>query len=234
MSIVALKRKSKSKYSKISHNKGFSLNSDRHQRSSSFVGGSSSFNNTVNRTRFKGSEPIGYGSCCGKYNRNIINSNYCCNPTPETKYIRQSVKNTKGYLSRKNVWLTGGYPKFVYQSQSINDYERYNSKISSCNACKNRQNENSGENCKNLENKCTTSQLPLNMSGVKRTNLNINNYQKTVGAISQGEYITTDYKCNNCLPPPPDKREYPPPITNKGCYVKVSSQEEAIAMGLYK
>ena len=145
MSIVALKRKSHATHFKISNKKGFSLNGSRHQRSSSFVGGSSSFNNTVNRTRFKGTQPIGHGSCCGKYNVNVINSNYCGTNTDTPNIGKKSVKNTKGHLSRKNVWLTHGWPKFVVQPQSKNDYETYYSKIKNCNSCT--KDDNSNDKC---------------------------------------------------------------------------------------
>tara|TARA_Y100001970_G_C14246533_1_gene868667 strand:+ start:695 stop:1378 length:684 start_codon:yes stop_codon:yes gene_type:complete len=226
MSIVTLKRKSHATHFKISHNKGFNLNGTRHQRSSFFVGGSTSFNNTVNRTRFRGAEPIGHGSCCGKYKKNIINSHSCCNGTFDNKQAKKSVKNTKGYLSRKNVWLTHGYPKFVYQPQASTNYETYYSKITNCNGCKNEQNNDSGVECNK------TSHLPSNMNNVKR-NLNVKNYNKKIRPLSQGEYIKSEHKCNKCLPPPPEKREFPPAVNNCGCNIKVSTQEEAINMGLY-
>ena len=228
MSIVTMKRKSHATHFKISHNKDFNLNGNRHQRSSSFVGGSSSFANSTLRTPFKGAHPRGHGTCCGKYNGKIINSHYCSTP-PVSNVGKKSVKNNKGYLSRKNLWLTGGYPKFVVQPQSKSDYKTYYEKITNCNGCKTRQTDGSGEICSEP---CGSSNLPGNMVLPGRK-INVKNYQQTIEPMSQGEYIESHYKCNKCLPPPPHKREFPMAINNGGCNVKIESHQEAIDMGFY-
>lgn len=235
MSIVTMKRKSHATHFKISHNKDFNLNGNRHQRSSSFVGGSSSFANSTVRTPFKGAHPRGHGTCCGKYNGNVINSHYC-STAPVSNVGKKSVKNTKGYLSRKNVWLTGGYPKFVVQPQSKSDYKTYYEKITNCNGCKHYQTNDAGDACSNpssSSNKnCNTSNLPGNMKLPGRK-LNVQNYQKTMEPMSQGTYIESHHKCNKCLPPPASKREFPMAINNNGCNVKITSHQQAIDMGMY-
>lgn len=234
MSIVTMKKKSHATHFKISHKNGFSLNSNRHQRSSSFVGGSSSFANSTLRTPFKGPHPRGHGSCCGKYNGKVINSHYCSTP-PVSNAGKKSVKNTKGYLSRKNVWLTHGFPKFVVQPQNQSDYNTYYSKITNCNGCKNRQTDDSGDGCSgsNSQTKnCGSTNLPGNMR-LNGRNLHVQNYQQTIQPMSQGEYVESHYKCNKCLPPPPEKREFPMAVNNNGCNVQINTHEEAIAMGVY-
>ena len=236
MSIVTLKKKSHATHFKVSQNKVFNINGVRPQRSSSFVGGSSSFNNTINKTPFKGTHPKGHGTCCGKYKNNIIKSNYSCHGDINNKTAIKSVKNTKGYLYGKTIWIYHGYPKFVVQPQSKSDYDTYYSKLTNCNGCKNNQNNDSG-NCKSDGfsddyKKCSASKLPNNMSNIKK-NVMVYNYSKQPKTMTQGEYIQSYYKCNKCIPPPPEKREFPPAVNNSGCNVVISSHQEAINMGLY-
>ena len=228
MSIVTLKKKSHATHFKISKNNNFNLNGTRHQRSSSFVGGSSSFNNTVNRTRFKGAEPCGHGGCCGRYNKKIINSNYSCNEGFTNLTPKKSVKNNKGYLSRKNVWLTHGFPKFVVQPTATqNDYKTYYAKLTNCNGSKNNQQDDAGVKCNTQQ-----SQMPTNMKGLKR-NFLVFNYSKKPKTLSQGEYIQSQFKTNKCLPPPPEKREFPLAVNNNGCNTVIETHQDAIDMGLY-
>lgn len=230
MSIVTLKKKSQATHFKISNKKGFNLNGNNHIYSSSFVGGSSSFNNSKNKTRFKGIYGIGHGGCCGKYNHNVSNSGYCYNQhdLQTNKFGKPSVKNTKGYLNKKNYWLNSPYPCNIVQPvNNIKSYTTYYSELKNCNGCKVNQNQDSGLKCNtNTDNK------PLNMSQIKK-NINVNNYNKTIYPLSQEQYITTNLKCNKCLPPPPDKREFPLAVNNSGCNIKLETKQEALDLNLY-
>lgn len=235
MSIVTLKKKSHATHFKISNKKGFNLNGKINFRSSSFVGGSSSYTNTINRTRFKGLHGIGHGGCCGKYKHDVSNSGYCFMETDKINtFGKKSVKNTKGYLSTKNYWLNSPYPCNIVQPTNRKDYSVYYSEITNCNGCKTSQSDDSGCSSEqfNISNNCNAQSKPLNMSQVKK-NLNINNYNKKIYPEDQGVYISTTLKCNKCLPPPPEKREFPLAYNNSGCNVQITSHSQAINMNLY-
>lgn len=97
----------------VSHDKGFSLNSN--LRNNSYVGQTSLARKTNKPyfTRYKG--PSGYGGCCGKYYISFTKHDRC---SIFNDSIKKSVINTKGMLSKKNKWLNTGYPNIVVQPDS--------------------------------------------------------------------------------------------------------------------
>jgi len=132
MSIATLKKKSKHIHSKNigKGSDGFSINGNRRILSSSLVG-ADSFNRSKNRTRFKGSEPVGHGGCCGKYSKKIMNSGR--QNFNDMSKVKSSVKTTKGMIATRHKWLSRPYPYFWVQPTSQTyGYEDYLKKIS-CN-----------------------------------------------------------------------------------------------------
>ncbi len=112
MSLVALKRKSLTKYNQqhsANSSAGFSINGV--IRNNSYIGKSSNMTNGV-RTPFKGDTPRGHGGCCGTYGGTIISA-----PQPYVNDLEtpfKSVKSTNGYLEQylhhefPNYWVDPG------------------------------------------------------------------------------------------------------------------------------
>ena len=112
------------------------------------------------------------------------------------------------------------FPKFVVQPTSTqNDYKTYYAKITNCNGSKNNQQDDAGVKCR------------VNCSS--KRNVLVFNYSKKPKTLSQGEYIQSQLKTNKCLPPPPEKREFPPAVNNNGCNTVIETHQDAIDMGLY-
>ena len=68
-------------------------------------------------------------------------------------------------MSRKNVWLTHGFPKFVVQPTATqNDYKTYYAKITNCNGSKNNQQDDAGVKCRVNCHRCLQIRLKRNFS----------------------------------------------------------------------
>lgn len=95
MSIVTMKRKSRGYNNPISSN-GFSLNGG--YRNQGWVG-QTSISRSINRTVFKGLDPVGHGGLLGSYNRSILSNNQCTSNI--NTIIKPSTLTTKGYFDYK-------------------------------------------------------------------------------------------------------------------------------------
>lgn len=175
MSLVVLRRKSQTKYSKISAHKGFfSLNNPRRVDSHR--------NQTQTQTPMKGSVPRGHGTCCGKYPI-VINKSSYINYDPSVRSDSEgksntgiSVKNNRASISTRNKWIKRGYPHYIVQDVNPMSSQEYSRKLSAREG-----GENYGRNAKLLacnDNKCPKSEVDVNI--VKRTDtLDYSEYLKT-------------------------------------------------------
>uniref|UniRef100_A0AB39J8K1 Uncharacterized protein n=1 Tax=Florenciella sp. virus SA2 TaxID=3240092 RepID=A0AB39J8K1_9VIRU len=200
MSLSVLKKKSNTKYSKISSKKGyFSLNNPRRVYSHS--------NQPQTQTPMKGNVPRGHGSCCGKYPVVINNSQY----KNYDYHIREfngpkanpgiSVKNNRGSIDTRFKWIKSTYPNYIVKKMNDTDYSEYYYRINGQNATTSTSvNE---VNCVGAEN-CKT----LNSHIVKR-----------VDTLDYSEYLKTSFLNKKCLPPPNSKAPVPVPVQGNctGC-----------------
>ena len=200
MSIATLKKKSSHIHSKnISRGSdGFSIYGNRRILSSSLVG-ADSFNRSKNRTRFKGSEPVGHGGCCGKYNKNIMNSGR--QNFNDTSEVKLSVKNTKGMLSTRYKWLNRTYPYFMVQpTAETYGYEDYLKRLS-----------------------CNNS-LPGDASGKCSSSNKVETYFSDPSHLDYATYLKTHLLTKKCILTSNyfnnNKQSYPPYVnrTGEGCW----------------
>ena len=194
MSLVVLKRKSQTKYSKISSKKGdFSINNPRRVGSHS--------NQVQTQTPMKGNVPRGHGSCCGHYPIVMNKSQYKNYDYHEREFNGDkanpgiSVKNNRGSISSRNKWMKSTYPNYVVKKMDSYDYSEYYKKINGQNASI--DNEQVGEACNGDENCKKLSSANV----VKRTD-----------TMDYSEYLKTKFLKKNCLPTPNSKAPIPVPI----------------------
>lgn len=199
MSLTVLKRKSNTKYGKISSrgNSGFSLNNPRRIDSHS--------NKVQTQTPMKGTALRGHGSCCGQFKQVINNSQYKNYDSMERIFVGNqgiSVKNNHASISTRYKWIKRGYPYSVFKD--TNQYDQntaslYTEKKATNAICKNDGNEDSGnanlqDSCENHSSQC---KIPLQ------------NIVKSVGVLSQSEYIRSKLLDKNCLPQAGDNKHFP-------------------------
>ena len=205
MSIATLKKKSKHIHSKNigKGSDGFSIYGNRRILSSSLVG-ADSFNRSKNRTRFKGSEPVGHGGCCGKYNKKIMNSGR--QNFNDMSEVKPSVKNTKGMLTTRFKWLSRPYPYYWVQPTSQTyGYEDYLKRLS-CN------NSLPGD----ASGKCT--------SGTCTTGNKVGTYFSDPSHLDYATYLKTHLLTKKCILTSGyfenNKEAYPPYVnrTGEGCW----------------
>ena len=130
MSIVALKRNSKRYTNKLSHEKSFSLNGG--YRNQGRVG-QTSLSRSITGTKYRGTQPIGNGGCCGRYNLTLLNSN-CSNNNPNI--IKKSSINTRGMIDSRikhptSVYNTSCENSCLGSNQTVKDYSALNKSQSS-------------------------------------------------------------------------------------------------------
>ena len=196
MSLSVLKRKSQTKYGKLSSrgNVGFSINNPRRVDSHA--------NQHQTQTPMKGLAPRGHGSCCGKFPVNIIQSQYVNYDFHERQYIGDksnqgiSVKNHTGSMAIRHKWLKRGYPHTVVKDVHPMTYDTYLKQKASQSASK-----NTGEEAISQD---TCEGNP----GCKKPASNI---VKRVDTMDQSEYLMTKFQTKNCLPTPQSKQHYPKP-----------------------
>ena len=175
MSIATLKKKSSHIHSKnISRgSNGFSIYGNRRILSSSLVG-ADSFNRSKNRTRFKGSEPVGHGGCCGKYNKKIMNSGR--QNFNDTSVVKPSVKTTNGMLATRHKWLNRPFPYYwVQPTGETYGYEDYLKRLS-----------------------CNNS-LPGDASGKCSSSNKIGTYVSDPGHLDYATYLKTHLLTKKCI-----------------------------------
>ena len=214
MSLSVLKRKTNSKYSRISSSKyskdGFSLNNPRRVGSHS--------NQVQIQTPMKGNVPRGHGSCCGHYPINIVKSRYN-NYDPHVREFNGdksntgiSVKTNRSSIYSRNKWINRPYPNSVTKQIEQITYEQYiDSKKGKTNNCQSSNNVSSDTNNNGCENNYVT-----NTTSCKKQQ----NISKRVDIKDQSEYLNTNLLTNKCLPPTGNKLPNPLPLTgrcNSGC-----------------
>ena len=194
MSLVVLKRKSQTKYSKISSKKGdFSINNPRRVGSHS--------NQVQTQTPMKGNVPRGHGSCCGHYPIVMNKSQYNNYDFHEREFNGDkanpgiSVKNNQASISSRNKWMKSTYPNYVVKKMGSEDYSEYYNRINGQNTTI--DNDQVGELCNGAENCEKLSSANV----VKRTD-----------TMDYSEYLRTKFLKKNCLPTPTSKAPIPVPI----------------------
>ena len=210
MSLVALKRKSTTRYSKLSSKKGdFSINNPRR------VG--SHTNQHQTQTPMKGNVPRGHGSCCGHYPVVINKSQYNNYDFHEREFNGDkanpgiSVKNNRASISSRNKWMQSTYPNYIVKKMGTYDYSEYYDRISAQNAS--RDTDQVGDVCNGNENCKKVSSV---------------NIVKSVGALDYSEYLKTKFMKRNCLPTPNSKAPFP--VAKQGsCGSSISASEAAKA-----
>jgi hypothetical protein len=196
MSLVALKRKSQTKYGKLSSrgNNGFSLNNPRRVDSHA--------NQHQTQTLMKGLAPRGHGSCCGKFPRVINKSQYVNYDLHERQYLGDksnqgiSVKNHTGSIATRHKWLKRGYPYSVVKNMHPFTADIY---------IKQKK-----EKCS--DNLGTETYTQDTCEGNTSCNKKYSNFVKKVEVMDYSEYLITKLQTKNCLPTPKDKEHYPKPI----------------------
>lgn len=193
MSLVVLKRKSQTKYSRISSKKGdFSINNPRRVGSHS--------NQVQTQTPMKGNVPRGHGSCCGHYPIVMNKSQYKNCDFHERVFNGEkanpgiSVKNNRASISVRNKWMTSTYPNYVVKQMGAHDYSEYYNRINGQNAARNT--ENVGDVCGG------------NANCKKLSSVNI---VKNTDTLDYSEYLKTKFLNKNCLPTPNSKSAVPVP-----------------------
>ena len=197
MSLVVLKRKSQTKYSKISSKQGdFSLNNPRRVASHS--------NQTQTQTPMKGNVPRGHGSCCNHYPV-VINESQYKNYDMHTREFNGdkanpgiSVKNNNGSIASRHKWLKRGYPYYIVKDTAATSYEDYLRKKSGQASAQN-YGETAAEPCGGQQ--CDS----------KKTGADPN-IVKNVQTLDYSEYLRTKFLNKKCLPTPKSKAHYPVPV----------------------
>lgn len=224
MSIVALKRKASSKYSRISSSRysegGFSLNNPRRVESKS---GKEQY-----QTPMKGTSYRGHGSKLGHYPISVVKSQY----TNSDNFVRDyssdksnqgiSVKNNHASISTRNKWMKRGYPNYWVQPMEPKDYATYlrekkeqvsksalglTASDTSCTSTNTRMDGGTGP-----ENPACNSNN-MNMDGTSIT--------KRVDTMDQSEYIQTRLMVRECLPNKGKNAHYPPAVSRNSTFVTV-------------
>ncbi len=194
MSLVVLKRKSQTKYSKLSSKKpDFSINNPRRVGSHS--------NQVQTQTPMKGNVPRGHGSCCGHYPIVIHKSQYNNYDFHERVFNGDkanpgvSVKNNRASISSRNKWMKSTYPKYVVKKMGTYDYSEYYNRING---------QNASRNTENVRKQCSEN---ANCNKKSYANIVQNTYTP-----DYSEYLKTTFLNKNCLPTPNSKAPVPVPI----------------------
>tara|TARA_Y100000389_G_scaffold114666_1_gene111809 strand:- start:2091 stop:2735 length:645 start_codon:yes stop_codon:yes gene_type:complete len=192
MSLVVLKRKSQTKYSKISSKKGdFSINNPRRVESHS--------NKYQTQTPMKGNVPRGHGSCCGHYPVVIHKSQYNNYDPHVREFVGNktntgiSVKNNSSSISTRNKWMKSTYPNYVVKNMNAVEYSEY---LNSLN----------GETETSVQESVGTV-----CNGITHCKKNVSkNIVKKTKIMDYSEYIKSkSFLDKNCLPTPLSKAPIP-------------------------
>ena len=200
MSLVALKRKSAIKQSRISSqgNQGFSLNNPRRVNSHS--------NQTQTQTPMKGTAVRGHGTCCGKFPMQINKSQYV-NYDPHVRDLSSdksntgiSVKNHHGSMAVRHKWIKRGYPHYIVKDMEPMNYETYISNLAAAATTEHETGEVLDISCN------------VDCKGNKKVTMEKNStIVKNLNTMSHSEYLKSKYLKKNCLPTPLALTPYPVP-----------------------
>tara|TARA_B100001121_G_C18636755_1_gene597087 strand:- start:188 stop:985 length:798 start_codon:yes stop_codon:yes gene_type:complete len=176
---------------------GFSLNGG--YRNVGAVG-PTNLGKSVTRTPFRGPEPMGHGTCCGTYKREIHSSGSCC--TNNNNYIKPSVLSTKGMLDKKYRWFTSnmssnkGWVVKPGDNYPLNSSQGLYIEQVRTEAALHKTSDISGNGLPYAAKRGGCSNRTLNFTGTKR--IPCASYTKTVPVtITSGENIP--YRQRNCL-----------------------------------
>ena len=195
MSLVVLKRKSQTKYGKLSSRGDgtFSLNDPRRIESKAGRG------RIQMQTPMKGSVYRGHGGS----NANFvpIRSQYV-NSSPHVRDFSNpksntgiSVKNHQGSIAVRFKWLNGVYPNYVVKDMSTLTAQEYIEKKAAQQEARNTNNPLTEIPCGNCKN---PNKSPI-----------VDNQVKT---LSQSEYLRSTFLNKHCLPPKANQLPEPQPI----------------------
>lgn len=199
MSIVALKRKTATKYGKLSSrgSVGFSLNNPRRVDSHR--------NQVQTQTPMKGNVPRGHGSCCGKFVVKINKSqynNYDSMTRSDVGNQGLSVKNHQGSMATRHKWIKRGYPYSVVKNMRQDDQSSYIETLSKNTVCNNYAEASD----------VIQQDTCVGTTGCKKT---VSTIVKNVNTLSQSEYLKGRFIKKNCLDSsrPESKEPFPKPVT---------------------
>ncbi len=192
--------------------------------------GPTNLGKSVTRTPFRGPEPMGHGTCCGTYRRDIHNSGSCS--ANNNNYIKPSVLSTRGMLDKKYKWFSSNmmsgkgwvvkpgdnYPLNSSQGLYIEQVKTeaalhktsdisgnglpYAAKVGGCN---NRTLNFTGT--KRIPCASYTKTVPVTITSGENIPYRQRNCLAQTGAqtnkyLAEGEYYTTNTKISNCDNPP--------------------------------
>lgn len=247
MSIVAMNKKLKAKQNISSKEVGFSLKGT--IRNIRGIGGN--LQSSEVRTIFKGTSPRGYGGLPSRDTKNRINivsisndytSNILGNNTQTTiQSTPTSAMTTKGLL----------LSKVYHPTQSANNYLG-NSGCEKEGVCPtwwvkdfNNLSKTQSEyirkikvGCSDSSDEDTTSDNPSNPCqtayylGTRKILKSTYHNNNSSGAITSGEFTSTNLLRNNCLPTPPCKNPFPFILNKNGCNTEYLTPLEAQVAGL--
>lgn len=250
MSLAVLKRKAQASNPRIAAissqrhaPNGFSLNGG--YRNAGGVGQFRLIQNT-NRTRFRGTEPLGNGGSGGKYTRVVMNSGTCSANDPSI--AKGSTKNTAGMLHTKYRWVHGaGYPRHWHKDITVAGephatQSAYIRRLTqAAGACDRKQPFN---RCQSASSVAATEAAAANAAlcnkncvyyiGPRRTKVRFRPTTKFLrGSMSQGEYIDAGGVSSAAgLPTPARRQHFPPYRIHNGCDVNYRTWQQAQAAGL--
>lgn len=199
MSLTVLKRKSQTKYSKLSSGPLlFSLNNPRRIYSKSGRG------RIQSQTPMKGNVYRGHGTKGARtYGNNIVKSQYV-NDDPfvidnsNGGNTGISVKNHNGSIATRFKWLKRGYPYFVTKDMEPLSYENRNRVIAAQHEAVSMGQDNYKQTCVD-ENGCVKVYY---------------NYVKDTKIMDQSKYLRTKFLAKNCLPTINEKAPHPRPLNS--------------------
>lgn len=165
------------------------------------------------RTPMKGTTPIGYGGCCGQYVEQILSSKRQCCPS-----LGIAAETTAAILQKKTRHLI-----WTADTQELR-YDNYLRKLRVENSCIPSWQEKKD---KSIEEGCC---IPARIGSRLINRSTFFHEEKKVKSAS--DYTNTDLYKNNCLPTPPCKAPFPPPVNPTDCATTAVTPKEAIAAGL--
>ena len=199
MSLTVLKRKSQTKYSKLSSGPLlFSLNNPRRIYSKSGRG------RVQSQTPMKGNVYRGHGTKGARtYGDKIIKSQYV-NDDPfvidnsNGGNTSISVKNHAGSIATRFKWLKRGYPHYITKDMEPLSYEDRNRVIAAQHEAVSMGQDNYKQTC-------------IDQNGCVKV---FYNYVKDVEIMDQSKYLRTKFLAKNCLPTINEKAPHPRPLNS--------------------
>lgn len=205
---------------------GFSLKGTTRNRG--YIGQTN--HNSIVRTIFKGTEPVGHGGTCGTYKKDVLcnNQSTCSTANPS------STLTTSGYISTRvtnpivkkvedkcpTKWVKLFNPLDHAQSNYV---KKVKNAASSCVIS------NTDAGVKEFSEDCNETYY----IGTRKMTRSVYSKNADAGAISAGDYTETLLYTNKCLPTPPCKQSFPMIINNTNtCASFYLTPQEAQADGL--